>query len=169
MTIQTQINPSNLFTPFLPSTYNAPDDQERLNDFVGKTFSELSDVINNKKIGAYTQDTENFNGEVWIFDTTKKVRNGYQAILRIPSFVTGTYPLPILNINPQFAITHIWGSASLPCTEIGANDGDYFSFMNEGNADIQFTMSDTEITLTATAPMADYAGFIVIEYLRDGF
>lgn len=161
-------NPSNLFTPFLPSTYNAPEENDRLHEWLGEKFSEVSDVVNDKKIGAYTQNAESFNGEVWIYDTTKKVRNGYQAVLRIPSFVSGTYPLPILNVNPQLIITHVWGSASLPCTAVGAGDGRYFSFYGEGNTDIQFTMTDTSIILTATGAMSNYQGFIVIEYLRDG-
>lgn len=164
----TPTNPINLFSPFLPSTYNMPEEEDRWLEFVGKTFSEVSDVVNDKKIGGYTQSAESFNGEKWIYDTTKRVRNGYQVILRIPSFVSGTYPLPITNINSQFVVTHVWGSASLPCTAIGAGDGRYFSFYGQGNTDIQFIMTDVSIILTATAPMANYQGFIVIEYLRDG-
>ncbi len=163
----TPTNPSNLFTPFLPSTYNVPEEDDRLKEWLGSTLSQVSDVVNDKKIGTYVP-VENFNGELWIYDTTKKVRNGYQAILRIPSFVSGTYPLPILNINPQFIVTHVWGSASLPCTAVKAGDGRYFSFFGQGNPDIQFVMTDLSIILTATAPMVDYQGFIVIEYLRDG-
>lgn len=166
MTIPT--NPINLFTPFLPSTYNLPEEEDRFSEFIGKTFSEVSDVVNDKKIGSYTQNSESFNGEKWVYDTTKKVRNGYQAILRIPSFVTGTYPLPIRDINGQFIITHVWGSASLPCSTVNAGDGRYFSFFGSGNTDIQFVMSDTGITLTASSPMANYQGFIIIEYLKDG-
>jgi hypothetical protein len=158
---------SELFTPFLPSTYNMPEENDRWKEFLGKTFSEFSDVINDKKIGTYLP-VESLNGEEWGYDTTTKIRNGYQAILRFKSFITGTYPLPIQNITPQFIITHVWGSASLPCSATGAGDGRYFSFFGEGNADIQFTMTDTEIILTASGPMADYQGFIVIEYLRDG-
>lgn len=161
-------NPINLFTPFLPSTFNTPEEEDRLKPWLGQKLSEISDVVNDKKIGTYVQNSENFNGELWIYDTTKKVRNGYQAILRIPSFVPGTYPVPILNVNPQFVITHVWGSASLPCTEVGENDGDYFSFLNEGNTRIQFTMSDTEIEVTTDGTTANYSGFIVIEFLRDG-
>ncbi len=163
----TPTNPSNLFTPFLPSTFNAPEEDDRLKEWLGQKFSEVSDVVNDKKIGIYTP-AENFNGELWAYDTTKKVRNGYQAILRIPSFVSGTYQLPITNVNPQFIVTHVWGSASLPCSVVGAGDGRYFSFYGEGNTDIQFVMSDTSITITATGAMANYQGFIVIEYLRDG-
>lgn len=163
----TPSNPSNLFTPFLPSTYNVPEEDDRLKEWLGSTFSQVSDVVNDKKIGTYVP-VENFNGELWIYDTTKKVRNGYQAILRIPNFVSGTYPLPILDVNPQFIVTHVWGSASLPCTAVNAGNGRYFSFFGQGNTDIQFVMTDTSIILTATAPMVNYSGFIVIEYLRDG-
>ncbi len=160
-------NPINLFTPFLPSSYNIPEEEDRRVEWLGSTFSGISDVLNSKKIGTYTSSAENFNGEEWIFDKNK-IRNGYQTILRIPSFVSGTYPLPIENINNQFSVTHVWGSASLPCSAVGANDGDYFSFMAQGDLRISFTMSDMEIVLTATAPMVDYSGYIVIEYLRDG-
>lgn len=166
MTIPT--NPSELFTPFLPSTYNLPEENDRLKEWLGSNLSDISDVVNDKKIGAYTQSTQNFNGEKWIYDTTKKIRNGYQAVLRIPSFVSGTYPLPVNQVNSQFVITHVWGSASLPCSAIGAGDGDYFSFFSEGNSRIQFTMSDTQIVLTTDGTTAAYSGFIVIEYIRDG-
>lgn len=166
MTIPT--NPVELFTPFLPSTFNIPEEIDRHNEWLGSTLSDISDVVNDKKIGNYTENTENLNGEVWIYDTSKKIRNGYQAILRINSFVTGAYPLPIQNVNEQLIVTHVWGSASKPCSQVNAGDGDYFSFMNEGNLNIQFTMSDLFINITATAPMADYTGFIVIEFLRDG-
>lgn len=160
-------NPQNLFSPFLPSTFNLPEKEDRHVEWLGTTFSSLSDVINDKKIGTY-RPAETFNGEVWQYDTTKKVRNGYQAIIRFNSFVSGTYSLPISNVNPQFIVTHVWGSASLPCTAVGVGDGRYFSFFGEGNADIQFVMTDISIILTATAPMANYQGFIIIEYLRDG-
>lgn len=166
MTIPT--NPSELFTPFLPSTYNLPEENDRWKEWLGSNLSDISDVVNDKKIGAYTESAQNFNGEKWIYDTTKKVRNGYQSVLRITSFIPGTYPLPILQVNPQFVISHIWGSASLPCTAIGAGDGDYFSFMNQGNTRIQFTMSDTQIVITTNGTTAAYSGFIVIEYIRDG-
>ena len=116
----------------------------------------------------FLQGAEALNGEKWAYDTTSKVRNGYQAILRIPSFVSGSYALPINNVNPQFVISQLWGSASKPCTAVGAGDGDYFSFFGQGNLDIQFTMSDTTITITASGPMSAYSGFVVIQYIRDG-
>ena len=163
-------NPSNLFTPFIPSTFNVPEESDRLKSWLGEKLSQITDVVNEKKIGVYSENTENFNGELWIYDTTDKIRNGFQTVLRIESFVAGvsTYPLPILDVNPQFIVTKVWGSASKPCSATGVGDGDYFSFFSEGNANIQFTMSDKEIVLTATAPMVNYTGFIVIEFLRDG-
>lgn len=161
-------SPSDLFTPFLPSTYNVPQEEDRLDVFLTDKLSVFADVINQKKIGQYVQDAENFNGENWFYDTTKKNRNGYQAIARITSFVSGAIPMPIPNVNPEFIITHVWGSASLPCSATGAGDGDYFSFMAAGDPRISFTMSDTTITITATAPMSAYNGFIVVEYLRAG-
>lgn len=160
-------DPSNLFTPFLPSTYTVPEEQDRMRVFLSDTFSQLSDVINDKKIGTYTQETEALNGTVWIYDTTKKVRNGYQCISRINSWQSTTIPMPIPNINPQFIITQAYGSASKPCSSVGAGDGDYFSFFSEGNSRIQFTMSDTQIVITAPG-MSAYNGFLVIEYIRDG-
>lgn len=161
-------NPSELFTPFLPSTYNVPEQDDRIDVFLVDKLAVFADVINQKKIGQYVQSAENFNGEIWFYDTTKITRNGYQAIARIKSFVSGAIPMPIPNVNPEFVITHAWGSASKPCSATGAGDGDYFSFFSEGNSNIQFTMSDTTIVITATAPMAAYSGFIVIEYLRNG-
>lgn len=161
-------NPSELFSPFIATTYNIPRDPESFKYFIEENLANYADVINDKKIGAYTQQAENFNGEKWIFDTPLKIRNGYQSIARISSFISETILMPIGNINPQWVITHVWGSASKPCSSVGANDGDYFSFYSQGNSNISFTMSDTEIVITAAGPMSAYSGFIVIEYLRDG-
>lgn len=161
-------NPIEIFTPFLPSTYNIPEDEDREKVFLVDTFSNFADVINDKKIGAYTQSAESFNGEKWGYDTTKKIRNGYQIVVRIKSFVNESITLPITNVNPEFVISLVYGSASLPCTSVGAGDGDYFSFMAQGDARISFTMSDTAINITTDGSRASYNGFIVIHYIRDG-
>ncbi len=116
----------------------------------------------------YVQEAENLNGNKFFYDTTSKTRNGYQAIARITSFVPQTIPLPIPNVNPQFVVSHVWGSASLPCTSTGAGDGIYFSFFCEGDSRIQFTMTDTELIITTNGTTASYQGFIFIEYIRDG-
>ncbi len=164
----TPTNPIEPFTPFLPSTFNIPEEEDRLKTWLGEKFSQVSDVVNDKKIGAYTQDAESLNGEKWSYDTTKKIRNGYQAVARIKSFTSQTIPLPIQDVNPQFVISLVYGSASLPCTSVGANDGDYFSFMAMGDSRISFSMSDTQIIITTDGLRAAYSGFIVIEYIRDG-
>ena len=165
----TPTNPQNLFSPFLPATYNIPEDEERLRVFLNETLSANSDVTNDKMIGSFTQDTENFSGAKFIYDTTKKVRNGFQAIARVKSFTNGLIiPLPVKDVNPQFIVSHVWGSASLPCTSVGAGDGVYFSFFSQGDARIQFQMTDTTLTITTNGTTAAYQGFIVIEYIRDG-
>lgn len=170
-------NPSELFTPFLPTTYNIPAEQDTMRMFLNQHFANSADVINDKRIGNFVQQSENFNGEHWIYNTTKIIRDGYQSISYIPSFPnTSTLTLtinsvpgyPIPNVNPQFVVTQVWGSASRPCTATGAGDGDYFSFYSEGNSKIRFTMSDTTIVITTTANMTAYSGFIVVQYLRRG-
>jgi hypothetical protein len=170
-------NPSELFSPFLPTTYNVPEEDERFRVFLVDQFSNFADVVNDKKIGVYLQAAESFNGESWFYKTTGITRNGYQAIAYIPSFPnTGTliltrnttpqYPIP--NVNTQFVVTQVWGSASKLCSAVGAGDGDYFSFFSQGNVKISFTMSDTQIVITTTTNMSSYSGFIVVEYLRNG-
>lgn len=161
-------NPFELFTPFIPTTWNIPEEEDRRRVFLVDTFSTISDVLNDKKIGMYVQSFGNFNGEKWIYDTPKKVRNGFQAIARVPSFVSTTIPLPITDVNPQFVITLAYGVASKPCSAVGAGDGDYFSFFSQGNTRIGFTLSDTTITIVTNGSTAAYSGFIVIHYLRDG-
>ena len=168
MTIPT--NPINLFTPFLPSTFNMPDEEGRRVEWLGSTFSGISDVVNSKKIGSYTHSAINFNGEEWIF-IKNKVRNGYQIILYIaslPNADTLIIPNPIIDINPQFVITLTYGTASKPCTSTGAGDGDYLTFMNRGDPRIFWDMSDTTITITTTIDLSLYSGFLVIHFLRDG-
>ncbi len=166
MTIPT--NPIEPFTPFLPVTYDIPNEEDRLHNFLEEELANFADVINDKKIGAYTQNAESINGEKWAYDTTQKVRGGYQAISRIRSFVPQTIPMPIGDINPQWVISHVWGSASKPCTSVGAGNGDYFSFYGQGDSRISFTMSDTTITIVTDGMRAAYQGFIIIEYIRDG-
>lgn len=165
----TSPNPSEIFTPFLPTTFTIPEHDDRLDTFLNETFANFADVINDKSIGAYTQSTENFNGQKWIYITPKIVRNGYQAITYIPVLASGTYAMPVPKVNPQFVITQAWGSASKPCTAVGAGDGDYFSFYSQGNVNVNFTMSDTSIVLTVGGLVGTYSGFIVVEYLRNGF
>jgi hypothetical protein len=167
-------NPQNPFTPFLPSTYNVPEEDDRWKEWLGSNLSDLSDVINDKKIGSYFQNFEVFNGEEWAYNTTKKIRNGYQFILRVESYPnTGslTITLPIV-VNEQFVVTHVWGSASRPVVYVNGvrtTPGDYFSFFSEGDSRITFIMTDLDVTITTTADMTAYSGFIIVEYLKDGF
>lgn len=166
----TPTNPQEPFSPFLPATFVVPELQDRLNIYISEKLGQFSDVINDKKIGAFTQSTEAVNGEKWSYDTTSKVRNGYQYVIRVPSFPSSgsvTYPAPP-DINPQFVISHVWGSASKPCSAVGAGDGVYFSFMNQGDSRVSFTFTDLLITITVTTNLSAYSGFVVIEYIRDG-
>lgn len=173
-------NPMELFTPFLDTTYNIPEEDDRVKTYLGDNFSKFADVINDKRIGLFVQASENLNGEKWFYISPKITRNGYQAIVHIPSYPnagTMTFSInsldpnllyPIKDVNPEFVVTQVWGSASRPCTTVGANDGDYFSFFSEGNSNISFTMSDTEIIVTTTSDMTAYSGFIIVQYLRNG-
>ena len=170
-------NPQNDFTPFLPSTYNIPEEDDRLKEYLGTTFSDFSDVINDKKIGAYVQAVPQQNGEDWSYITTSKIRNGFQSIAYIPSLpnagilvlTRSTIPqYPIDNINNQFVISMSYGTASRPCSAVGAGDGDYFTYMNRGDPRISWDMSDTTITITTTVDLSAYSGFIVVHFIRDG-
>ncbi len=166
MTIPT--NPSELFSPFLPSTYNIPEEEDRHDEWLSSNLSDISDVINDKVIGIFVQDFQNFNGHKYFYDTTKKLRNGFRFLLRVTSFPNNSglvIPLPI-TINNQFAISQAWGSASKPPTTPGT--GEYFSFYSEGNSRITFIMTDQSVTITTTADMTAYSGFIIIDYILDG-
>lgn len=180
MTSPEPTNPSELFTPFIPSTFNIPEEKDRLNSYLGEEFSNFADVINDKKIGVYAQSAENFSGDKYFYLTTQKVRNGFQTVVYIPSYPnTGTLtftlnnvnPLllfPIQRIDPDFVVIQVWGSASKPPTSIGSGNADYFSFFGQGNSKISFTMSDTEIIVTTTQDMTAYSGFIFVSYTREG-
>lgn len=168
-------NPAEPFTPFLPATFNIPEEQDRLSSFLVDTFSSITDVLNDKKIGMYVQTAENFNGNKYFYKTTGVTRNGYQTIAYIPSYpntsslvlTSSSNPqFPLTNVNNEFVVTHVWGSASKPPTTAGT--GDYFSFMAQGDSRISFTLSDTTLTITTTVDMSAYSGFIAIEYLRNG-
>ncbi len=172
-------NPSNLFTPFIEATYNIPEEKDTARSYLNSKLSGISDVVNDKKIGLYIQDSENFNGEKWAYLTTKKIRNGYQVISYVPSFIDQVVRIPISNLNEQLIITHTWGSASLPTTSLGAGTGNYFSFMPMGDTRINYTLTDVavvnpddepgfEITITTDGMRSNYVGFIVIEFLHDG-
>ena len=170
-------NPMFPFTPFLPSTFNVPEDPLKLKDFIVDEFTSLSDVINDKKIGLYTQGAENFNGESWFYRSTQVDRNGYQTMVYISALpntttlvidVNSDPAYPISNINNEFVVTHLYGTASKPPSAIGAGDGDFFQFNNEGDSRITFTMTDTQITIITTTDLSAYIGLIVIHYLRNG-
>ncbi len=151
-------NPSEPFSPFLPTTENVPKDQEDLNYFLGDRFARISDVVNDKVIGGYTE-AESQNGKKFGYINPKITRNGYQTMLRIDSFVTGSFDLPMSILDDDFEMTLVYGTAS--------TFGDYFSFMSQGDARIQFTVNATQVNITAMAPMAAYAGFIFFEYIRN--
>ncbi len=184
MTTPEPTEPSNLFSPFLPTTYNYPEEEDRIRVFLTDNFSNFADVINDKKLGVIVNKTETFSGEKWWYKNTKINRNGYQVIAYILSFpnigtLTLTLPnipesavslqdYPIVNVNPELIVTHVWGSASKPCSAIGAGDGVYFSFFSQGDSRITFTMTDIAIVITTTVNLSAYSGFIVIEYLRNG-
>lgn len=170
-------DPSNLFTPFLPTTINFPEEEDRHRSFLVDQFSNYADVINDKRIGNFVQQAENFNGEKWVYNTTKIVRNGYDTLAYIPSFpnagvlilTVDTSPaFPLSNIDNQWVITDLYGTASKPPTAVGAGDGDFIKFNNRGDPRIFFDMSDTTITITTTVDLTAYSGFIVILYLRNG-
>jgi|HubBroStandDraft_2_1064218.scaffolds.fasta_scaffold00031_9 hypothetical protein len=180
MTTPEPTSPSNLFAPFLPTTSNIPEEEDRLRSFLVDRFANYADIINDKKIGVYSVATENFNGEVWWYITPKVIRNGYQTFAYIPSYpntgvltltLTGNPSFPIPNINNEFVITQLYGTASKPSvtddTSV-AGTGDYFSFMNQGDPRISFTMSNKQIVITTTVDLSAYSGFIVVSYLRNG-
>lgn len=163
-------NPNFPFSPFLPSTYNSPKESDKLVEFIDKTLSEITDVVNDKVIGMFIENTNTYNGHKYFFDTPKKTRNGYRMLLRVKSYPnTGSLVIPIpISINPQFVVSQIWGSANKPCSAIGAGDGDYFSFMAQGDSRISFVMTDLSVTITTTADMTLYQGYIIIDSILDG-
>jgi len=175
MTIPT--NPQEPFSPFLPTTYNFPQEEDRAQTFIQDQLAYHSDVINDKKIGVYVQETPTLNGNKHWYATPKITRNGYQSFVFInglPNAGTltidaNTVPAyPIDDVQPEFLMWHLWGTASKPPSAQGAGDGDFFSFMNEGDARISFTMSDTTIVITTTVDLTQYFCFIVCEFIRAG-
>lgn len=175
-------NPQELFSPFLPTTYSIPEDDERLKTYLNDNYCRFADVINDKKIGNYVDTFTVQNGEDWSYKTvanqsTSKVRNGFQSITYIPSLPNNgvlvitrqTDPqYPIETVNEQFVITKLFGTASKPCSQVGAGDGNYFMYNCEGDSRITFTFSDIQITITTTVDLSQYSGFIIVEFLNDG-
>ncbi len=170
-------NPIAPFTPFLPTTYNIPEEDDRVNTFITEQFAQHSDVINDKKIGNYVEETPTLNGNKHWYSTTKITRNGYQSFVFIRSLPnTGVLIInantdpayPIDNVQPEFLMWHLWGTASKPTSALNAGDGDFFSFMNRGDPRITFDMTDLVITITTTVDLSAYYGFIVCEFIRAG-
>ncbi len=171
------INPQEPFTPFLPTTYNIPEEEDRVRTFLQDQFAQHSDVINDKKVGVYVAETPTLNGNKHWYASTKITRNGYQSFVFIKSLPnTGTIVLtrttdpayPIDDVQPEFLMWHLWGTASKPPSALNAGDGDFFSFFCQGDARITFTMSDTTLTITTTTDLSAYYGFIVAEFIRAG-
>jgi hypothetical protein len=166
----TPTNPDNPFTPFLPTTFTVPKEELNFNAFINDNFSKISDVVNDKKIGAYTESTTSQNGNKVIYDDPKVTRNGSQYLARVVSYpASGTLTLDAPpDINEQWVIFQVWGSASKPPTSLGAGDGDFFSFFGSGTPKITFSMSDLNIVITTTGLGAGYSGFIVIDFIPNG-
>lgn len=167
----TPTSPQEPFTPFLPTTYNIPEAEDAQRTFLSDNFASLADVVNDKKIGLYMQAAETLNGNKFYFKTTGVTRNGYQSLLWIeslPNSTTITYDFPVSDVNDQFVITNLYGTASKPPSAVGAGDADYFAYMSEGNSKITFTATDITITITTTTNLSAYSGFIICEFLRNG-
>jgi len=175
MTIPT--NPMEPFSPFLATTFNIPIDEDTFNNFLQDEFSRHADVINDKKIGTYIEETPTLNGNKHWYANTKVTRNGYQSfvfinglpntgVLVINAATTPAYP--INDVQPEFLMWHLWGTASKPPTAQGAGDGDFFSFFNQGDPRITFVFTDTTITITTTIDLSAYYCFIVCEFIRAG-
>lgn len=166
----TPSNPSNLFSPFLPTTYNFPADED-ISNFIQSNFAQHSDVINDKRIGIFLDYSATFNGETWYYKKTAITRNGYSVIAYISSFPNATtvsIPNPISKVNPELIMTNIYGTASKPCSAVNANDGVYFTFMSQGDSRISFVATDTLITITTTVDLSSYSGFFILEFVRNG-
>ena len=161
-------NPSELFSPFLPATYTIPEDPDRLTTFLVDKLSLFAEVINDKNIGVWTDTVSSLNGNKFSYDTTSKVRTGYNYLARIDSYPSsGTIVLPVPpNFNSQFALFQAWGSASLPATTPGT--GNFFSFMSQGDSRISFVFTDQSITITTTALGSGYSGFLCVSFISDG-
>ncbi len=175
MTIPT--NPAEPFSPFLPTTYNIPEEDDRGKTFLQDQLSYHSDVINDKKIGVYIEEVPTLNGNKHWYANTRVTRNGYQSFVFINGLpnagvlvlTAATNPAyPIDNVQKEFLMWHVWGTASLPPSAQGAGDGDFFSFFNQGDARISFTMTDLVLTITTTVNLSAYYGFIVCEFIRAG-
>ena len=170
-------NPSELFSPFLPSTVIVPIEEDQLHTFLNDKFNQVSDVVNDKKIGAYTYASPNQNGENWHYKTTSITRNGFQTICFIQSLPNNTtvnitltsspvYPIP--SVGTEFVITMLYGTASKPPSKVGQGDGDFFQYNNQGDSRITFTFTDNKITIVTTTDLSAYSGFIVCHYLQRG-
>ena len=164
-------------TQFLGSSYNIPEEEDRKKVYLQDNFSVISDVVNDRKIGSYTQAVPSYSGQRWSYKDTRVLRTGYQTIAYIPSYpnsgvlvltLTSDPKYPIVDVGTGFVITMLYGTASKPPSAVGAGDGDFFQFNNQGDTRISFVMTDISITITTTVDLRAYSGFIVIEYLRNG-
>jgi len=108
---------------------------------------------------------------------TKETRNGYQSFVFINGLpnagvlvidANSDPAFPIDNIQPEFLMWHIWGTCSKPPSALNAGDADFFSFSNQGDSRISFTMTDLVLTVTTTVDLTQYYCFIVCEFIRAG-
>src|SRR6187549_1760240 len=163
MTLPT--NPREPFTPFLPTTYNIPEEDDRGKTFLQDQLAQHSDVINDKKVGVYVEETSLLNGNKHWYANTQITRNGYQSFVFIRSLpnagvmvidANSDPAFPIEDIQPEFLMWQVWGTASLPPSATLAGDGDFFSFMAQGDTRISFTMTDMVLTITTTVDLSSY-------------
>ncbi len=157
------------FSPFLPTTQNIPQEEESFNYFLNDQFARLADVINDKTIGIFST-SEQQNGEKWLYGSTtvqvKKIRNGLQTIIFIPSLITESIPNPVQNIDDNFIMTFAYGTASRLKTSTVT--GSYFSFMGDGDSRVQLDITDTFVNIATNGTVSAYQAFIVMEYIKSG-
>lgn len=163
-----------LNTPFLPTSIIIPEEEDRLSVFLVDILTDTTYALNNKTIGIFSS-VEKYNGENWNYGSTtaqvKKVRNGFQIIIYIPSLPnTNILELDqtIRGINENFIMTLCYGTASQLVNSNTSTPGDYFSFMNKGDSRISFTISDTQVIITTTTDLSTYQAYIVMEYIKAG-
>lgn len=157
----------NQFPGYIPSWLNIPEDPSLINEFLNTSISGIVDAVNSREIAVY-RPSEIFTGQIWFNENnTNRIRNGFRTVVNfgsLPNTTTKSVGHGIANINSNFVLTHLFGSASdtsaltyipLPYVEVSTGNN------------IQIDMDAANVNITTLDNKSSYDKcYVIIEYLR---
>lgn len=170
MTAPTGVSPSNAQSNYLPTEFDLPKDQGRINELISKRERLTASIINSKEIAQY-ELSELETGQQW-FSTegtpsAKKTRSTFRKVINfgaLPNSTTKTAGHNIAVTNKTI-FTKIYGVANNPNVKMIP-----LPYINTGTPgdSVEIWVDPTYVNVKTTT--ANYVAFtnvyIVLEYIK---